>query len=303
MNRYFYFLALCTINTMVSNDQSWSHTMTNVYNTVKKECYYPMRVNSAMVKALDAFAQEADEHASFLGPDEYRQLLTTTSGNFFGIGIELAPKKNDDEYIVVLNVKPASPAAKEGVQRYDKILAIDGIPVSTLSTAECINKLKANKRYLAVTLDILRENKGPVHFVIQRDAIAEENCWCYYMPHQKILYCALSFFTQQVSTQLEAALTKGLSKKPKGIILDLRDNAGGVLKAAIESAGCFLPHRSLVVSTKGRNNRIIDQYHTEKEPLVRGDIPVIILVNKLYRLRRRDPCASSQDLCKKRPYR
>ncbi len=282
MKHWYHFFIIFAISRLSAFDagaQSWSQTMANVYHTVKKESYFPVQVNPAMIRALDAFAHEADEHASFLGPDDYKQLLTTTSGNFFGIGVELAPKKEDDEYAVVLNVKPSSPAEKEGLKRYDKIVAIDGTPVGTLSTTECINKLKGDKRYSAVTLDIIREKTGALKFIIQRDSIPEENCWCYYMPQQKILYCGLSLFTQQVPAQLEAALAKGLLKKPKGIILDLRDNAGGVLKSAVDCASCFLANRSLVVSTKGRNNRTIDQYFTQKEPLVRTDIPVIILVN------------------------
>ncbi len=261
--------------------QDWSKTMAEVYHTIQKESYFPIKVKPAMIKALDAFAQEADEHNQFLGPEHYGELRKKAAGTFYGIGVELAPKQNDDDFVMVLNVKPGSPAHKEKLQRYDKIVAIDGVPVAGLSIDHCIDKLKGEKRYSLVTLDIIREHKGALKATIQRDLIPEEHCWCYYMPYQGIVYCALSLFTQEVRTQLEAALMKAVSKKPKGIILDLRDNPGGVLKAAVECAAAFLAKHSLVVTTRGRSNRIIEQHYTTSDPLVKNDIPIIILVNGL----------------------
>ena len=258
---------------------AWSQTMAEVFHTVKRESYFPVETEKAMIKALDAFAQQADPHSRFLGPDEYKELLKTTAGEFYGIGVELYPKKDQDGSLMILSIKQGSPAEKDGLQRADKIIAIDGTPVSRMSVAECINGLKGKKRYSPVKIDILRGKKGPLSFTLTRDSIPEESCWCCYLPRQRIVYCAISLFTHQLISQLERALEKGLAKKPKGIILDLRDNNGGVLQAAVDCAGLFLARHSLVVSTKGRNNRIINQYQTSRQPLIKQDIPIIILVN------------------------
>ena len=282
MKRYLFIFSFYLGNVLASNQDdsisAWSKTMAEVFHTVKRECYFPVETEKAMIKALDAFTQQADAHSRFLGPAEYKELLKTTSGEFYGVGVELGPKQDGDATLTILSVKPGGPAHKEGVQKYDKIIAIDGTPVSSLTIEECVNTLKGNKRYSPVKLDIIRDKKA-LSFTLTRDAIPEESCWCCYFPQQRIVYCAITLFTQQLIQQLEHALTKGIAKNPKGIIIDLRDNAGGVLQAAVDCAGLFLARQSIVVSTKGRNNRIINQYHTNRKPLVKLDVPIIILVN------------------------
>lgn len=259
--------------------EDWSQTIADVLQTMKSESYFQVDMQPAMIKALDAFAQHADEHSHFLGPNDYKELLNTTAGNYCGIGVELKPKKPDDDFLRVLSVKPGSPANKAGILRNDKIVAIDHTPVGPLSIEENISKLKGDKRYAPVTVDVQRPTKGRMHFTIKRDLIQEEHCACSYFPQHHIIYCALSLFTKHVAAQLKKGLQNGMQKKVTGIILDLRNNSGGVLQAAIDCAELFLAKKSLVVSTKARNGQTLERYTTKQAPLIKN-IPIIILVNE-----------------------
>ena len=259
--------------------EQWTQTLADVAHTVQAEGYFQPALKPAMIKALDAFVQQVDEHSHFLGPEDYRHLMSTTRGDFFGIGVELGPKKDDDDYVMVLNVKRGGPAEKAGIERYDKILGIDGSPVESLSTAECVRKLKGDTQYSEVVLDILRDKKGALSLTLKRDVLPEEHVWCCYLPEHKIFYCALSLFTQEGVRTLRKALESGLTKKPHGIILDLRDNAGGTVSAAVDCASLFLPKGSLVVSTKNRHGKVLAECKTHSHPLIKGPLPVILLVN------------------------
>jgi carboxyl-terminal processing protease len=257
----------------------WSRSMAEVFHLVNTKSYFPVSVEQSMIKLLDAFVHQ-DDYSHFLGPQEYKGLMKVTTGNFFGIGIVLGPKRPEDEFLLVLDVIPGKPADKKGIQRYDKIIAIDGKPVGTITLEKAIDKLKSEKRYSPVKLDIIREKKGAFSVTVERDLIEEEHITAYHLPTQNIFYCALSVFSQQVAQQLETILKKAIEKKPKGIVLDLRDNSGGILQSAVDCAGLFLKKGSLVVSTKDRNHKVLEQYHTARQPLIPQDIIVMVLVNE-----------------------
>ncbi len=256
---------------------SWSSTIVDVLQTVNSEAYFPVSFKPALIKALDAYVQQIDENSQFLGPDDYKELKNTTSGTYYGIGVELAPKKDDDDFLLILHVKPGSPAEKEGLIRYDKIVAIEGVSVSTLTLQESIQKLKSETRYAPLELSVMRAGKT-FTITIKRDRIPEETCWGCTLAQQSILYCTIASFSHRTADQLEKILLKGISKKTKGMILDLRDNVGGVLNGAIECGGLFLPTDSLVVSTKDRSGKLLEQLRTTRFPVAK-DIPLVMLVN------------------------
>ena len=106
------------------------------------------------------------------------------------------------------------------------------------------------------------------------------NCKTFFLTHEQILYCSISLFTRNTVVQLTAAVTKGLNKRPRGIIIDLRGNHGGTVQAAVDCAGIFLAQKRPVVSVKNRSHKITNNYITRGYPLVRQDIPIIMLVNQ-----------------------
>ncbi len=254
-------------------------TISEVIHAITKEAYYPIDVRQASIKALDTFSRQVDEYTRFLGPKEYNELLSTVGGDYYGIGIELGPKKNDEEFLMILQAKDGGPAQKAGIKRYDKIIAIDGVPVGTHTIEDNLKKIRGATRYSTVKLTVMRDTRIKT-IEVKRDRMDTKTSWCAYLPQQKIIYCHISFFSHQVASQVQQALESGLKKKPRGIILDLRDNTGGVLRAAVDCASLFLPKKSLIVSTKNRNGKVVDRFHTTTKPIVPKQIPVIMLVNQ-----------------------
>lgn len=269
-------VAKSTITRQIPTD--WSKTFHDVVQTVHTESYYQTDISSVMEKALDAFVQEIDEHARFLGPDSYKELLSATSGTFFGIGVDLSPHKNGDGSLTIVNIVPGSPADRGGLKKGDKIITIDHSPTKTLSIDDILQKIRGTQQFSPINITCMRE-KELHHSMLLRDHIPEESCGHVLIDANNILYCALVSFTKQSAAQLRRLLEQSLTKHPRGIILDLRDNSGGLLQAAVDCASVFLPKQSLIVSTKNRSGIVLDEYRTEQAPLI-INTPIIILVNE-----------------------
>lgn len=257
--------------------ENWSRAIADTYQIVNSKSYYPPAFDTAVVKALDAFVG-TDENSRFLSPKDYSELIKITNGEFFGLGVILAPKKSTEEFLLILDTLPCSPAQKKGLKRFDKILAIDGTLVSSLSIDDAINRLKGSTRHSKVTLDIVRENEL-IAISFERDLIKDEPISCYYLKSKNIVYCAITLFTHKVAQRLKNSLEKAILKNPRGLIIDLRDNAGGILQSAVECASLFLPPHSFVVCTKDREKKTVEKYNTQENPIITSSIPIFILVN------------------------
>jgi carboxyl-terminal processing protease len=118
-----------------------------------------------------------------------------------------------------------------------------------------------------------------ISVTITREIIQEQNSLCFYLPEQKIYYLSLNSFTQNSIKQIEELLKKSHNHSYKGLIIDMRFNTGGLLSAAIDIIGLFLPKGSLVVQTKGRENNNVQDYFTTRDPIVNSTLPIFILIN------------------------
>lgn len=256
----------------------YSKTLAEVFKVINNRAYFPVNFTLAMNRALDSFVH-CDEYSHFLGPKDYRDLLKSTQGKFYGIGVAIAPKKPEDDYLLVLKVLPNSPAQKKDIQKYDKIIAINGQPVAPLTQEDAILKLRGEERYSKIKLDIIRNTKNLVHITVERDIVEEKTITNYYITNKKILFCSISSFTDDIANKLALTLKKSLKRGLSGIVLDLRDNPGGILQSAIDCAGLFLKKNSLIVVTKNRHEQVVDYASTKDEPLIKQPIPIIVLVN------------------------
>ena len=260
---------------------NWSRTFAEAMQLANKK-HYDVEKNfeEAMVKGMDAFLSSLDKHSGLLGPKAYKAMLESTSGEFYGIGIVIDnTRKPKDKFLTIVDTIANGPSDKIGIRPLDKIIEIAGKPLEGMSTEEATTLLKG-PRNSKVHIKVLRENYPDlISFDITRDVVKEQNSTSFHIKDQNIYYISLNMFTENAVKQIEKILKHSSEHPYKGLILDLRNNSGGLLTAAIDIAGLFLDKGSLVVVTKDRDDKVIERYVTKRNPVANNTIPIFILIN------------------------
>lgn len=258
----------------------WSKTLAEVFHIIAKKYIQQVDPSEAMVKAINCFVSSLDPHSSFMDPNAYKRILEATQGEFFGIGVAIDPNKEaEQEFLKVIDIIPAGPADKAGLRGGDKIVEIDGESLKGLGVDEVVTKLKG-KRHSTVHIKVQRHGVNELMpFDVVRDTVKEQHTLCYHFKEHNIYYVSLNMFTENSTKQIEELLKKCQGHHSKGLILDLRNNSGGLLNVVVDIAGLFLDKGSEVVVTKNREEQVIDTFATSHEPLKLNNVPVIILTN------------------------
>lgn len=259
---------------------SWMGTMAEVCQKTEQKHYNIADPQACMIHAINGFLTCLDPHSGFLDPKTYTSMLESTSGQFFGVGIVMDnTRQAKDGFLLVVELVPNGPAEKAGLQRLDKIVEIDGKALDGMSTEEAASRLKG-ERNTKVHVKVLREGQSDMlSFDITRDIVKEQNSQAFYLPEYNIFYLALNVFSDNSVKQMEELIRQARKKKCKGIIIDVRNNSGGLLSAAIDIAGLFIKKGSTVVTIKNRDNKEIERYATTREPIVDHRLPIFILTN------------------------
>ncbi len=259
---------------------TWTRTFAEVMELVNKKHFKVENIQDAMIHAIDAFLGSLDKHSGFLDPKTYKAMLESMSGQFYGVGIVIDnTRKSKDKFLTIVDTQPGGASDKAGVKPLDKIIEIEGKPLEGMSTEEATSKLKG-PRNTKVTIKVLRENfPDLLTFTIVRDIVREQNSTSFHIKDHDIYYISLNVFNENGVKQIEKILKHSITHPYKGLILDLRNNSGGLLTAAIDITGLFLPKGSLVVVTKDRNDKEIERYITKREPIASNKIPIFILIN------------------------
>ncbi len=259
---------------------NWTRILAETLQIAQEKHYKIADPESCMIKAIDGFLSCLDPHSNLLDPETYKRILEATSGEFFGIGIVIDnTRQAKDKFLLAIDTIPDGPADKAGVKPFDKIVEIDGNPLEGMSTEEATSKLKG-ERNTKVHIKIMRENHPDIIALdITRDEIKEQSSTCFYLPDQQVYYFSLNTFSDTCAHQIEKLLQRLKTNPYKGLILDLRNNSGGLLSSAIDIASLFLDKGSLVVSTKGKDNKQLENYHTSRNPVLTTTVPLFILIN------------------------
>jgi carboxyl-terminal processing protease len=221
-----------------------------------------------MMKTLDPFSTLQDVKA-------HDRLIEMTEGKYEGLGMAIA-KRND--VITVISPIEGTPAYRMGLKAGDQIIQIDDKPTEGMTTEEA-SKLMRGERGTTVTLKIKREEvKEFLEYTIERAIIELKNVPYYGIMDGGIGYVRLSKFSKESGMELKDAINELKSKNIKGLILDLRNNGGGLLGEAVETANLFLGDGKLIVYTQGRSEDKTE--HFAKRRPVYGEDPLIILVNE-----------------------
>ena len=225
--------------------------------------------------ALKGMLSALDPYSQFMDPDMYNEMKVETEGEFGGIGIEITIK---DNLLTIIAPIDDTPASKVGLKAADKIVKIDGEITKDLSLLEAVKKLRG-KPGTKVDVTVLREaEKKLLDFTITRSIIKIESIKKAEIIEEGIGYIRLAEFQEKTHKDLEKSLKDLERKDMNGLILDLRNNPGGLLDSAVDVAGKFLEEEKIIVSTKGRvenQNFVFKSKHRDKHL----DYPMVILIN------------------------
>lgn len=259
---------------------NWSRTFAQAMDIAHKKHYAITDPKENMISAIDGFINSLDAHSNFLDPKKYSELLEMTSGEFFGVGIVIDNmRKTKEKYLTIVDTIPDGPADTVGIQPMDKIVEVEGQLLADITTEKIISLLKG-ERHSTVKVKVMRENSPDLlSFDIVRDIVKEQHSLSFHIKSHNIAYISLSMFTDSAVKQIETLLKKSQSLQHKGLILDLRNNSGGLLNAAIDIAGLFLKRNSLVTLTKDKHGKEIERYATRRNPIAKNSLPIFILIN------------------------
>ncbi len=223
---------------------------------------------SGMLKALDPYSQ-------FMDPDTYNEMKVETTGKFGGLGIEISIR---DHLLTIIAPIDGTPAHKVGLKAGDKIVKIDGEPTRDITLIGAVKRLRG-KPGTSVDLTILREKeKKLLDFSITRDIIEIASIKESEMIDANIGYIKLVEFQEDTDRELEKALRKLEGEGMNSLILDLRNNPGGLLNSAVSIADKFLDADKLIVATKGKKESQATEFKSRRKGTAR-DYPLAIVVN------------------------
>src|SRR5450631_1109156 len=259
-------------------DLPWqdAHMLAVVLERVKHDYVNPVDDHQLLQAAIRGMVASLDPYSAYLDGDEYDEVKISSSGRYTGVGIDLSI---EDDQVVVIAPFDGSPAAQAGIRPGDIIVTIDGIPVNTNSLADTIGRMRGAEG-TPVKIGIMREgNPEPMLFTLKR-ARVDLHSVRGEMLEPGYAYVRISQFSDTTGDDLHAAL-KDMRKHNgaplKGLVLDLRDNPGGVLEAAVAVADAFLD-KGVIVSAHGRtNDSKFEMDATPGDEL--GGAPLVVLVN------------------------
>src|ERR1700733_10810052 len=248
----------------------------DVVERVEHDYLPPVDDLQLLQAAIRGMVSSLDAYAAYLDGDEYDEVKISSSGRYSGVGIELSI---EDDQVVVIAPFDGSPAAQAGIRSGDIIVTIDGIPVNTNTLADTIGRMRGAEGS-SVKIGIMREgNSEPMLFTLKRSRVDLHSVRAE-MLEPGYAYLRISQFSETTGDDLNATL-KDLRKHNgaplKGLVLDLRDNPGGVLEAAVAVADAFLDS-GVIVTAKGRTPD--SKFEMDATP---GDAlngaPIVVLVN------------------------
>lgn len=249
---------------------------TDVLDRVKQDYVKDVDDKELLEQAIRGMLTGLDPHSSYLNENDFRELQVGTSGEFGGLGIEVGM---DDGFIKVIAPIDDTPAQRAGIKAGDLIIRLDDTPVKGLSLSDAV-KIMRGKPNTEITLTIVREGEDkPLKFTIVRDVIQVKSVKTRLL-EPNFGYARVSQFQSNTAADLNQAVTELVkeNKAPlKGLVIDLRNNPGGVLNTAVQVSDAFL-EKGTIVYTEGRNSSSRQYYKATPGDILAG-APIVVLVN------------------------
>ncbi|MCE5194924.1 MAG: S41 family peptidase [Nitrospiraceae bacterium] len=267
-----------------SEDYEYLRVFTEVLSVVKRNYVEEINIKTVVYGAIKGMINALDPHSSFMPPDAYKDMQADTKGEFGGLGIQIGVK---DSMLTVISPIEDTPAYLAGIKAGDTIVKINNEITKDMTLNDAVSKMRG-KKGTPVTLTIMRDGwKDFKDFKIVRDIIKVKSVK-FKVIDNKVGYVKISQFQERTASELETALSSLAKSNITSMILDLRNNPGGLLNSAVDVSEQFLPSDKLVVFIKGRIGEKIeyrtdsekpDDATSENKKLFRK-IPMIVLVNQ-----------------------
>ena len=245
-----------------------------VLTQVKKHYVEEVQTNDLVHGAVRGMLKTLDPHSAYMTPEMYKEMKVETKGEFEGLGIQIGIR---DHHVIVIAPIEGTPAHAAGIQTGDVILKVDETPTKDLTLMEAVQRMRGPKG-TSVTLTVQREGASEtLSFTLIRDTIKIQSVRSRLLDDH-IGYVRISQFQESTPQDLDRELVTLQDQGLQGLILDLRNNPGGLLSSAVGVSEQFLQSDTLIVSVKGRDGRK-DEYRASplRDP---QESPMIVLVNQ-----------------------
>src|SRR6266513_657815 len=245
-----------------------------VYDVVERNYAEPVNPDKAIYNgAIPGMLHVLDPHSNFFDPKQYALLREDQRGKYYGVGMTVGPRNNK---VIVIAPFVGTPAYRAGIRPGDIIVAVDGKPTDNMSTGDVADLLKGPKG-TTVHITILREGSDkPLEFAVVRDEIPRYSVDLHFMIRPGIGYMHVSGFNETTEHEVAAALDE--MGDVKGLVLDLRQNPGGLLSEGVGVADKFLRKGQVIVSHRGRSSP--EKVYRAAHGNAGKDYPLVVLVNR-----------------------
>lgn len=243
-----------------------------IVNTVESSYVDELETEEIIKKAMNGLLTNLDAHSSYLDKKQYKEMSIQTKGEFGGLGITVGMR---DGAIAVIAPIEGTPADKAGIEAGDFILKIDEKSTIGMTLDEAVSLMRGKPNTDIVLTIVRKEEKKPLSIKITRDIIKIESVYTKLYKND-ILYVRITTFDKNVESSIREAINKH-EKNIKGIILDLRNNPGGLLDQAIKTVDLFID-KGVIVSQKGRNESENIEFKAST-PGTFKNYPIVVLVN------------------------
>ncbi len=261
-----------------NSDENYDSFLQNIIKRVKKD-YVEEKTNKQLFEAAaHGMLSSLDPHSSYLDEDELKEMHVQTKGEFGGVGIEITLEYS---LVKVISAIDDTPAQKAGVKSGDYISKVDGKSIAGSSIEEVVKKLRG-KPGTKVAVTILRKGeKQPIEITLNRQNIQVKAVKS--SRKKDIAYIKISSFSEQAYSGMIAEIKKLVvtigKDKIRGLVLDLRNNPGGLLDQAVKVSDVFLDKGLTIVSIRGRNKEGTVYKDESDQNLIAG-VPIVVLINE-----------------------
>ena len=277
----FSILAACAnAKDKAEEQQENTYELLNIFGEVMertKALYVEEQTDKQLIEsALNGMLTSLDPHSSYLNEEDFKYMNEQTSGKFGGLGIEITMENG---LVKVISPIDDTPAAKAGIKAGDFITDIDGQTVIGLTLNEVVSKLRG-KPGTKVKITVRRVNEEPFDVTLKRDEIKVTSVKSD-IKNDDILYVRISAFNEDVDTDTKKAVEnakKQLKDKFAGIVIDMRNNPGGLLDQAVKVSDLFL-EQGEIVSTRSRNEEDTVKFSATPGDIAEG-LPIVVMINE-----------------------